>query len=235
MVQRAQALDAAFKQADIPITWSQSEPVQALESVGCVLDFSRKRLSNKPKRLWKFFFATLGILRRKKLHGHVLQVWAGHYTSLCSHTPWGLSALQHIYRFIEVSQHKRVRVWPSVRQELKLACSLIWMTWKDLGAPYCRLVDVGDSSSFGYAMMTCDPGKPRVKSAMSFHEKWRFIPMPETLKQAAQHHDTRGFGDALADLQQLCYQSSEPFVKPAFYMNPSMPNGLLIPLSKVVG
>ena len=217
VAQRAQALEAAFKQADIPITWTQSEPVQSLESVGCVLDFSKKRLCNKPKRLWKFYFATLGLLRRNKLHGRVLQVWAGHYTSLCSHTPWGLSVLQHLYRFIEISQHKRVRVWPCVRHELKMACSLIWMTWRDLGAPYCRLVDVGDSSSSGYAMMTCDPGKPRIKAAMSVHEKWRFIPMPESLKQAARDHDAQRFSDALADLQQLSHQCSEPFVKPAFH------------------
>ena len=168
MKQRADALSGAFHKAGVPITWTQTEPVQQLESVGCLLDFEAKRLSNKPRRLWKFFFATVALLRRNKLGAKALQTWAGHYTSLCSHTPWGLSVLQHLYRFIEVSRDRRVKVWPSVKRELKMASSLVWMTWRDLGSPLCRLVDVGDSSSAGYAMMTCQPGMDRIKAAMSF-------------------------------------------------------------------
>ena len=56
---------------------------------------------NKPSRVWRFAKATQALLRRRKLKGHTLQIWTGHYTALCGLTPWGLAALQHVYRFIE--------------------------------------------------------------------------------------------------------------------------------------
>ena len=213
---RAKALNEAFKSADVPITWSQCEPTQRLESVGCILDFDQKILCNKPRRLWKFFLATVGLLRRNKLGAKALQVWAGHYTSICNHTPWGLSALQHIYRFIEVSRNHRVKVWPSVKREMKLACSLAWLTWRDLGGKLCRLVDVGDSSSSGYAMMTCEPGLDKIRAAMAFHEKWRFIPMPEPLKKAAENLDVESFQSVLEEIMNDGQSANMPSSRPGF-------------------
>ena len=199
---RASAIQQAFDKAGIPLTWSQQEPVRALESVGCVLDFEKRLLHNKPKRVWKLHLATLAMLRRDKLKGRLLQIWAGHFTSLCALTPWGLSCLQHVYRFIEASQNNRVSVWPSVRRELKIASAIVWMTWRDLGSPLCRQVDVGDSSSSGYSLMTCEPGLDRVRRAISVHEKWRFVPMPDTLKRAAELQDTHLFQQTLMNLLQ---------------------------------
>ena len=89
---RAQHVAESFKNADIPLTWSQSVPVKSLEPVGCVLDFEKKVLINKPKRVWKFFLATCAA---KKVKGNSLQIWAGHYTSLCALAPCGLSCLEH--------------------------------------------------------------------------------------------------------------------------------------------
>ena len=213
---RAAALNEAFKSADIPITWTQTEPTQQLESVACLLDFDQKLLRNKPRRLWKFFLATVALLRRNKLGAKALQMWAGHYTSLSNHTPWGLSALQHIYRFIEVSRTHRVKVWPSDRCEMKLACSLVWLTWPDLGSQLCRLVDVGDSSSAGYAMMTCDPGLDKIGAAMSYHEKWRFIPMPEPLKKAAESLDVEKFQAVFEEVMNDGQSGALPSSRPAF-------------------
>ena len=194
---RASWVREAFERAGIPLTWSQDSPVQSLESVGCNLDFVHKRVSNKPRRVWKFFLATLALLRRKKLKGKVLQIWAGHFTSLCSLYPCALACLEHIYRFIEVSREKRIQVWSSVRCELKLACALVWLAWRDLGAPLCQTVEVGDSSSSGYALMSCRPGQDRLRRAMASQEKWRFIPMPENLRSAAARKDAEEFEQIL--------------------------------------
>lgn len=194
---RAECVKQAFATADIPLTWTQDEPVKSLESVGCILDLDKKLVYNKPKRVWKFHLATLAILRRDKVKGKLLQIWAGHFTSLCALTPWGLACLQDVYRFVENAKTKRVKLWPSVRRELKVASAVVWMTWRELGAPFSELVEVGDSSSRGYAMMACSPGLDRIRKATSFHEKWRFIAMPECLKKAIAHRDAQKFEDAL--------------------------------------
>lgn len=155
---------------------SQDEPVQILESVGCVLNLKQGLLRNKLRRVWRFHMATLALLRRRKLKGKIIQIWAGHFTALCSHTPWGLSSLQHTYRFIEASRDRRIQVWASVRRELKIAASLIWMTWRNLAAPFAEVVETGDASTSGFALTSCRPGVERIKHACATHEKWRFFP-----------------------------------------------------------
>ena len=197
---RSEKITEAFKLADVPITWTQTEPSRVLESVGCVLDFENGVLHNKPRRVWRFHLASLALLKRRKLGGKILQIWAGHFTSLCSHTPWGLACLQHVYRFIEAGKERRTRMWASVRREIKLAAALVWMTWRDLSAPYASLVEVGDSSTSGYAMTVCNPGDHRIRAAAAVHEKWRFVAMPETLKQAANLQNAELFQQRLEQL-----------------------------------
>lgn len=136
--ERCKALDLALREADIPIMWSQDEPVTRLDSVGCHLDLEAGVLKNKSSRVWKFARATEALLRRKKFNGHILQIWPGHFTSLCSVAPWGLSCLQRVYRFIEFAGVGRKVVWSSVRQKLKFASALVWMTWRFLAAPLCN-------------------------------------------------------------------------------------------------
>ena len=194
---RANALQDAFDQAGVPITWSQSEPTDVLESVGLVLNLRGKIVMNKPARVWRFFQATLSLLKRRKLKGDLLQIWTGHYTSLCGITPYGLSALNHTYRFIQASLDKRITVWPSVRHELKICASLVWLTWKRLDISEMKVVEVGDSSTSGYAMMACEPPQHLVKQAMKIHEKWRFIPMHFELKQCVEDQNIDGFSQLL--------------------------------------
>lgn len=194
---RATALQDAFDRAGIPITWSQAEPTDVLESVGLVLNLRDSIVMNKPARVWKFFQATRALLRRRKLKGDLLQIWTGHYTSLCGITPYGLSALNHTYRFIQASLNKRITVWPVVRHELKICASLVWLTWKRLDSTVMSVVEVGDSATSGYAMMACKPPEHVVKQAMKIHEKWRFIPMPSELKQCVEDQNLDAFSELL--------------------------------------
>lgn len=197
---RCRLLEKAFADAQIPITWSQQSAVERLESVGCVLDLKNGVIHNKPHRVWKFALATGALLKRRKLSSEVLQVWTGHFTSLCSITPWGLAALQQVYRFIQKSNGKRLEVWPSVRAELKMASSLAWLTWRNLSAPIMKTVETGDASTSGYALMACYPDEQLTWQSMRVHEKWRFISMPAGLKDAAIKQDLEQFSLLLSDL-----------------------------------
>lgn len=134
--QRCQVLEAAFKDADIPITWTQHTSVTRLESVVCVLDFDRGVIMNKPSRVWRFASATEALLRRR--NAEILQVWCGHYTALCGIT------------------------YPLE--------SVIW-------------------------------------KSMRVHEKWRFISMPEELKQLAKNQDVESFSNMLSELLAPIYEN----------------------------
>ena len=74
------AVDSAMKREEIPLVWAQSEPVQELESVGIILDLKTKRLFNKPRSVEGGAGAEL--LRRQRIRGEHLEIWAGHMVSL---------------------------------------------------------------------------------------------------------------------------------------------------------
>ena len=199
---RCDALQESFDRAGIPITWSQDAPVRQLESVGIVLDFEGGRFINKPRRVWNFYLATIALLRRRTLKADILQIWAGHYTSLMGIASHGLSALFDTYRFIETAKNGRKTVWSSVRREMKHCAALVWMAIRPLVAQNINLVEVGDASSSGYAMMASEPPVDLVKQAFIVHERWRFFPMPAELKDLVGKGDSDGFVQVLGKMLQ---------------------------------
>ena len=197
---RATVLQQAFDQAGIPISWTQDEPSSCLDSVGCVLDLQSGVLMNKPKRVWNFVRASAALLKRRKLHGQVLQVWAGHFTALCGINPCCLSVLDHVYRFIQKALDGRIQVWSQVRREIKTASSIVWLTWRNLASGLMRVVEVGDSATSGYALMSCKPSERIIRNTIGVHERCRFIPMPSELREKADQLDIDGFSKILTDL-----------------------------------
>ena len=90
-----------------------------------------------------------------------------------------------------------------MRRELKCASALIWLSRRQLDSPLWRTVEVGDASTAGYGMMACEPPKQVVLQALAVREKWRFVPMPESLKQAAESQDHHLFAAKLGELLGL--------------------------------
>ena len=122
---RMKKIDAAFSERQIPIVWTQDQPVRCLETVGCIVDFELKRLKQKPSRIWRVHLAGLGLARRSKVRPQVVQVWLGHATSLMRLCPFFLSVFEKIYRFIRIESQKRIVPWPSVRAEILCASNLV--------------------------------------------------------------------------------------------------------------
>eukprot|EP00438_Fugacium_kawagutii_P034634 Skav232689 [mRNA] locus=scaffold2892:36534:39881:+ [translate_table: standard] len=218
---RAACVRQAFDKAGIPLVWTHDHPVSSLDSVGCCLDLSRGIIYNRPKRVWQFFLASVALLRRSKLRAKCLEVWTGHYTSLCSLVPHGLAVLSSTYRFIQCAGDRRIKLWGSVRQGIKIAASMVWLSWVDLAAPVQTNVEVGDSATSGYAMMVAEVPSDMVEAACKTQERWRFIPMPETLKKAALEDDVEGFAAALEAMIQPPKTAGQPVdfdpaFKPAF-------------------
>eukprot|EP00435_Cladocopium_sp_Y103_P009768 s2772_g2.t1 len=197
---RAECLQRSFDEVGVPIVWTQTRAATKLESVGLVLDFEKGVLSNKPQRLWRFYLSTLALLKRRKLKGEVMQIWSGHFTAICSLAACGLSVLDSVYRFIEVAKDKRVKVWSSVRREMKIAAAVCWLVWRRLDSATMDVVEVGDSSTSGYAMTCCYPPRHLTQRAMKVHERWRFVAMPSELKKCLEEDDPVRFADALASV-----------------------------------
>ena len=146
---RVAKLDAVFSQHDIPVVWTYPTPQRVFETIGLIVDFDKKVVRNKPKRLWKVHLAGLEICKRSKIRAEVVEVWLGHATSIFRLAPHFLSIFFDIYRFVRINTGKRVSLWPSVKKEIQLAVDLVWLARSELGGHHVHHVDMGDSANSG--------------------------------------------------------------------------------------
>lgn len=187
--QRAKAVGDFFSDAGVPLTWSSQEPLTEFTTVGIIIDFNSGVIRNKPKRIWKVFFAGRALLRRKKVAVNIVEKWLGHCTSLFMLAPHGLSAFFHIYRFVAKHRGSRTPIWSSVRREIRLALGLIWLAETNVVfRPICQ-VDAGDSSGSAYALLTTWAKPAEIKHTIRWRECWRYVPVPEVLKTAVATGD----------------------------------------------
>jgi hypothetical protein len=73
---------AYAKSGKIHVTWSYDVAASVFESVGVVLDLGLKEIRNKPVRLWRFYLASKALVRRRRVRGEHLAIWAGHAVCL---------------------------------------------------------------------------------------------------------------------------------------------------------
>ena len=200
---RASKIAETFANHGIPIVWTYKEPVRCLETVGCTIDFQRKVLKNRPHRLWRVHLSGMELARRSKVRGETVRVWLGHATALMRLAPHLLSIFDKVYRFVNVSVGKRVPLWPAVRAEIVTASHLIWLCRVDLGASFIRQLDMGDSADKGYAMMTRTASPDSIRQACRVKERWRYLPMPESLKEIVAGADSVSGSSAIRDFATL--------------------------------
>lgn len=202
----ASKIERAFAELNIPLTWSSDEPQDTFTTVGIVLDFRQRKVLVKPRRLWKVFLAGREILRRGRVSGSVLEKWLGHMTFIFMVAPAGLSTFFHIYRQVQQSRGRRVQLWSSVRREIRTALGIMWLSKASIAFDPVLQVDAGDSSSDGYALMTTWAQPSEIREALRWKEAWRFRPIPEDIKTAAQNGDRAEILrllDALEDEEQF--------------------------------
>eukprot|EP00435_Cladocopium_sp_Y103_P071693 s675_g38.t1 len=135
------------------------------------------------------YLAGLELCRRSRVRREHVECWLGHVTSLFRLKPCLLSIFDKIYRFCRLDVRTRIPLWPSVRKEIRQACHLIWLARVDLGSPLVSQVDAGDSADHGYALVSCVASDWEIKRALQYREKWRFIPLPDDVKEALTLED----------------------------------------------
>ena len=217
----AEKVQKHFKAVNVPITWTESEPKPVFETVGIVIDFNNGEIRNKPKRLWKAFLAGREILRRKRVPTKLLEFWLGHMTSIFMITPSALSCFFDIYRYIDMFRSRRGVIWGSVRQEMRTALGLMWMTTTSIVFDPVRQVDAGDSSSGAFALLTTLAEKREIKEVCKWREIWRYQPMAQTLKTAVE---TGSRSMVIAALEELEGEQVEGRVT-SQEVRPAVPTG----------
>ena len=173
---RMAGIAARFRDLGIPFEVDGVERKLEMDSLGLRLDFKgRVAALPKPSKTWRLWLATQEMLRWRKLHGKLLQVWLGHITHHFALMKSCMSILSACYRFAARHSHHRSAIWPSVRREMRLCRDLLFLVELDMSSPTCPEVHIGDSADFGYSLMTTQATHFEVRRELQFREKWRFV------------------------------------------------------------
>lgn len=221
-VEAAQKVQSFFKQADIPLTWTQEKPSPCFETVGLEIDFHSGVIRNKSKRLWKAFLAGRELLRRRRIPTKLLEFWLGHMTSIFMVAPSALSCFFDIYRYIQLFRDRRAVLWSSVRREMRLALGLMWISSASVVMDPIRQVDAGDSSGGAFALMTTWATFEEVSELSKWRDVWRYQPLAQSLKQAVEVGSREMVLQALRELEgEVVDAPLVPQALPTFRRSPS--------------
>ena len=127
------------------------DPIDAL---GCRLSGTSRRASLKPQRLWRVRLAIRHALRQRTLSGRIVEVLIGHCT-YCALLNRSLMCIFHTaYKFIRQFYAVKVRLWDSVRAELRAFAALLPLCTAEWGRGWSPLVSASDASLHGYGVCT---------------------------------------------------------------------------------
>lgn len=164
-----------FEKLGIPFTTAGDDALEEFQTLGMWFDMKHRTIRHRPGRAWRLYYATCALLKRGRVRGETLRIWAGHVVNHFQLLRPALSCLFSTYRFIQASLGRRMMMWTSVRTELRLVKGLCFLGGLDWASEFSRDVYLGDSSTFGYALMVTTATKNEVKEAMKCRERWRFI------------------------------------------------------------
>ena len=177
--QHMQMITSWFGQLGIPFTTAGEDALEEFQTLGMVFDMRNKRIRHRPARAWRLYYATCALLKRGRVKGEMLRTWAGHVVNHFQLLKPAMSCLFSTYRFIQANLGRRAMMWTAVRTELRLVKGLIFLGGVDWTSEFSSDVYLGDSSTFGYALMITKASREEVKEAMKSKERWRFIEADE--------------------------------------------------------
>ena len=165
-----------FESLGIPFEVTDVAGERVIESLGLEFRFEETViLRNTSKRTWRLWRATRALLGRHRVSGEVLRVWLGHVNFFFQLARSGLSALSACYRFVACSLGRRRALWPNVRKELRIVLGLLPLVEHDLGTARSEVVHLGDSSTYGFAIMDTIATREEVNRELRVRERWRFL------------------------------------------------------------
>ena len=147
---------AWFERLGIPFTTSGTEALSEFETLGVVFDMKRRRIRHRAKRAWRLYYATKALLKRGRINGGTLRVWLGHGVNHFQLLRPAMAWLHSCYRFAQAALGRRMLDWDET-------CH--WSHFPGVGWASAG-VYLGDSSTYGYALMSTIANRDEVKEAM---------------------------------------------------------------------
>ncbi|CAK0836811.1 unnamed protein product, partial [Prorocentrum cordatum] len=124
---------------------------------------------------WRLYLAIERLLQRGGCPGGTLERGVGHLVNHFRLMPWGLSALDHCYSFL---QRYGRRGWgqfnDSLDAELRVLKGLVELVDVDLAAARAPVVFSGGSSTIGYSLSFARAAPSDILDADRLRERWRF-------------------------------------------------------------
>jgi hypothetical protein len=96
----------------------------------------------------------MAVLQRQCVTGTALSQLIGRWTWCLLIRRPALSVLQHVYRFIQVAQRRRFRLWPSVRRELLALMDFLPLLQCQLNSAVFDRIVATDASSVGAGVVS---------------------------------------------------------------------------------
>ena len=138
------------------------------------LDIGAKLLLHKPSRVWRFFLATIHILRRRFVQYDWLAIWLGHACCISALAPGLLSICQEIYPFVARRRGGRGRIPRRIATEMQDMANLSFLSGVALDAKYGPEIYCGDSSGFAWGIVTSPSDDAEQRALGRYRERWRF-------------------------------------------------------------
>ena len=170
-----QAISDRFKLLNIPFDVSYPNLAGELTTLGLTVNVRTKHLTPKNRRAWRLYLATHALAKRGKIRGEHMRIWLGHVVNHFQVMRSAYSSLSACYRFVKHSLGHRCRIWPSVRQELRVIAGLVLISGIDLGSGTSNIVHVSDSSEYGLALMKTRAPLEHIRLETLYREHWRFL------------------------------------------------------------
>lgn len=114
--------------------------------IGFDIDGAQGSIRLPPDSLLSLVQSTLRILRLDTVSGTLLAHLVGRWTWFFMLRRPVLCVFQHVYRYSELARGRPFTLWPSVRNELRMALALLPLLHADLTAPFAPRVFASDAS-----------------------------------------------------------------------------------------
>ena len=187
-------------------THADTAIAKCLDTVGIRLDIGGKRLLHKPQRIWRFYLATVHLVRRRCVQYDWLAIWLGHACWIAGLAPSLLSICQDIYPFATQRRGLRGPIPRRIAREMQDMANLAFLSGVDLAAPYGPELYCGDSSGFAWGLITSPATDAEQRDVGRFRERWRFkhceeppsaVPTPDSLCNGEGLPSALGGGDGV--------------------------------------
>jgi len=150
----------AIAKRGLPPKPSKTQPPAAKsDTLGMHLDCASGTIGVAPDKLMHLCVETEALLARGEAGGRELSSLVGKWTWAMLPRRPALATFNAVYHFARKANSHKLRLWPTVKRELRVAMGLVPVLYADIKAPWAPLIVATDASEFGQGIVA-RPAEP---------------------------------------------------------------------------